>query len=237
MPAVFHKYVTAGVGIVLSCASLYLSIPRFISSLYAIYPNTAYNQNDENLPIKVLMKCDNDLSNAFNWQKSGDYLKMQGVFKLKTTALISPTLQVFREPILLDAKKYLIEGLTISPVDPIAWYQLAYTESLLNQSIDQVINELRLSYYAGRVEPVYTMDRIKLSFLYYSNLPDDMKITLNQQINLAWQYDPKELIKYCVNNPEFNKIADTEISRSSDESIKFRNQIEKYIKKHSNKQK
>ena len=235
--SVLYKKITAGIGITISCASLYLATPRFISSLYALYPNTAYNQNDVKLPINVLMKCDDDLSEAFNWQKSSDYLKMQGVFKLKTTALISPTLQVFREPILLDAKKYLIEGLTISPVDPIAWYQLAYTESLLNQSIDQVINELRLSYYAGRVEPVYTMDRIKLSFLYYSNLPDDMKRTLNQQINLAWQYDPTELIKYCVNNPEFNKIADTEISKSSDEIIKFHNQIEKYIKKHPNKQK
>ncbi len=235
---VLYKHVSAGIGIVISCASLYLAVPRFISSLYALYPNTAYNQSETKIPLNILESCITDLTDAISWQKDSAYFKKIGVFKLKNAELISIKLQVFREPILREAQKAFINALTISPVDPIAWYQLAYVDSLLNEPIDKIINDLRLSYYAGRVEPDYTMDRIKLSYRYYYNLPEDMITIFNQQINLAWQFnlpwqiDFNELIQFYVDNNEFKKLTDNAINLSPDENIKFHQQIDRYLKTH-----
>ena len=230
--SVIYKHITVVIGIVISCASLYLAVPRFISSLYALYPNTAYDQNETQIPLNILENCITDLTDAISWQRDSSYFKKLGVFKLKNAEIISTKLQVFREPILREAQKAFVDGLTISPVDPIAWYQLAYVDSLLKESNDKIINDLRLSYYAGRVEPDFTMDRIKLNYRYYYNLPEDMITIFNQQINFAWQFNPKELIQFYSNNPEFKKLTDNAINMSPDESIKFHQQIDRYIKTH-----
>ena len=230
--SIIYKHISVGIGIIVSCGSLYLAVPRFVSSLYAIYPNTAYNQSEEQIPLNILENCINDLNDAIFWQKDSSYFKKLGVFKFKNAELISTKLQVFREPRLREAQKAFVDGLTISPVDPIGWYQLAYVDSLLNESIDKIINELRLSYYAGRVEPDYTMNRIKLSYHYYNNLPEDMRAMFNQQINFAWQFNPKELIQYYMNNPGFKILTDNAIILSPDQNIKFHKQIDQYLKTH-----
>ncbi len=227
-----NNKITAGIGILSCCSLLYLATPRFISNLSAIYPETAYKQLDTLIPRNILENCVADLVDAVSWQKDPTFFKKQGVFYLKIVEQIPLTLSNERSIQLKQAQKSFIEGLTLSPVDPIAWYQLAYVDNLLNEPIEHIINDLRLSYYAGRVEPEYTMPRLKLIYRYLTSLPEDLKSILNNQISLAWHYNPQDLIEYSAKHPDFKKMADNYFNIYPEENSKFNKQLANYIKKH-----
>ena len=68
-----NDQVIAGLGVVVCCGLLLLAVPRFVASLYALYPEAALNQMQENLPIEVYEKSIAYFDHALSWHETAEY--------------------------------------------------------------------------------------------------------------------------------------------------------------------
>ena len=81
-PSIFQRII-AGLGVIICSALLLLAVPRFIASLYALYPEAAFNQTQEKLPPKAYQKSISDLNRALSWYQNPEYWQLQGIMYLE----------------------------------------------------------------------------------------------------------------------------------------------------------
>ncbi len=221
----------AGFGVVVCCALLMLAIPRFIGSLYALYPDAAFNQTRKPMPPAVYEKCLANLNQALSWYKNPDYYQAQGFFYLALYN-VSPLLPLAKKQELLrQAQTAIIQGLTLSPIDPYGWFRLAAVDSLLKLPRPQIINALRLSFYAGRVEPELVMSRLAFSYDYYNDFNEEMQLLWQKQVRVAWTFQPAQLVKFVILHSEAKQIVEKAFANSPDDWKKFLKTLESHPKK------
>jgi len=226
-----YQRIIAGCGAVVCCGILMLAVPRFIASLYALYPEAAFKQTQQKLPQEIYENSIADLNLALAWYKNPEYWQKQAFFYLNLlNAVPAPPLEKKQE-ILKQAQASIIQGLKLSPVDPYAWFRLAAVDKLLNAPSPQIINALRLSIYAGRVEPELLMSRLSLGYEYYNEFNEEMQALWKKQIPVAWTFQPAQLVEFAALHPEAKHLVEQALVHSPDDLKKFSDDLEILLQK------
>lgn len=226
-----NERVIAGVGVVVCCGLLLLAVPRLIASVYALYPQAVYEQMQENLPIDVYEKSIVDLDLALAWNKKADYWQSQAMLYLTLSNKASLSVPEKRQDLLKAAQTSIIQGLKLSPVDPYGWFRLAAVDSLLKLPSQQIINALRLSFYAGRVEPELVLPRLAFSYSYYPEFNEEMQGLWKKQLPVAWAFQPQPLVNFIVLHPEAKPLVEEALVYAPDDWKKFSLALEIILKK------
>lgn len=208
-----------------------LAVPRFIASLYALYPEAVFKQTQEKLPPEVYEKSIAHLTQALSWYKDPEYWQTQAFFYL---ALFNASLSqpdVKEQELLKQAQASIIQGLRLSPVDPYAWFRLATVDKMLKMPASQIINALRLSFYAGRVEPDLLMPRLSFSYDYYNEFNKEMQSLWQKQIPVVWTFQAVPLVKFVALHPEVKPLVEEAFVYSPDDWKNFSLDLENYIQK------
>lgn len=229
--ALGYERIIAGCGVVVCCGMLMLATPRFIASLYALYPEAAFKQTQQKLPQEVYEKSIADLNLALAWYKNPEYWQKQALFYLDFLNATPSTPLEKKQQILKQAQASVIQGLKLSPVDPYAWFRLAAVDKQLNTPSPQIINALRLSIYAGRVEPELLMPRLSLGYEYYDEFNEEMQALWKKQIPVAWTFQAAQLVKFVALHPEAKPLVEEALVHSSDDLKKFSDDLEILLKK------
>ncbi|MDO9271268.1 MAG: hypothetical protein Q7T96_19350 [Methylobacter sp.] len=229
--ALSHERIIAGFGVVVCCGLLMLAVPRFIASLYALYPEAAFKQTETKLPVEVYQKSIAHLTQALSWYQDPEYWQTLAFFYLALFNA-SPSQPLAKEQELLkQAQQSVIQGLKLSPVDPYAWFRLATVDKRLQTPTLQIINALRLSFYAGRVEPDLLMPRLSFSYYYYNEFNEEMQRLWQKQIPVTWTFQPEQLVKFVALHLETKSLVEEALANSPDDWKKFSLDLESYIQK------
>ena len=228
-----NERVIAGVGIVVCCGLLLLAVPRFIASLYALYPEAVLKQMQGDLPAAVYEKSIVDLDLALAWNKKADYWQSQAMIYLALSNKASLSVPEKRQYLLKAAQASIIEGLKLSPIDPYGWFRLAAVDGLLKSPPLQIINALRLSFYAGRVEPELVLPRLAFSYIYYHEFNEEMQALWKKQLPLAWDFQPQQLINFIALHSEATPLVEEALIYAPDDWKKFSIALEIALKKNS----
>ena len=220
------QHVIACLGIVCCGGLLMLALPRFVAGLYALYPDAATRQAPENLPVEVYQKCIADLNAALNWNERPEYWQSQALWYLA----LSNKSPEKRPALIKDAHNAIIRGLKLSPVDPYGWYRLAAVGKMLKLPPESTINALRLSFYAGRVEPDLVMPRLSLGYTYFNRFDTEMQRLFQKQIAIAWTFQPDQLVKFVALHPESKALVEQALTNSPEDLTKFSYAFENLIK-------
>lgn len=226
----------AGVGAIVCVLLLALAIPRFIASLYALYPAAVFEQfkqSKQMLPGDVYEKSSAHLKKARAWFETGEYWQIQAFLQLlhlRSVHLLTPEK---RQWLIRQARAAVMQGLSLSPVDPYAWFRLAVVEQMLGAKPQAQIEALRLSLYAGRVEPDLLMPRLSFAYRYYNHSDDEMRRLLQGQVRLAWLLHPKELVAFAAGQPEALFWVKDALFYSPDDWERFSRNLESYIQKNN----
>jgi hypothetical protein len=213
--------ILALIGISVCCGLLLLAVPRFIASLYALYPEAAFKQMPQTLPTEVYEKSIADLNKALSWYQNPIYWQAQGFFYLQLFYTRPFQTPAQKQTYLKQAKAAITRGLSLSPVDPRGWLQLAVVDSLLKSPKQPIINALRLSFYAGRVEPELVISRLRFSYIYYADFTEDMQQLWQKQIPVAWVFKAQQLVKFIAAHPEAKQLALKAFIYSPEDADKF----------------
>ena len=213
--------IIAIVGMIVCCGLLILAVPRLVASLYALYPEVAIKQTQENLPIQVYEKSIDDFNHALAWYDNPEYRQEQAILYLAQINATPANMADKKQELLNQAQTSIIEGLKRSPVDPYAWFRLAAVDKLLKQPPEKIIDALRLSIYAGRVEPDLVIQRLLFSYQYYNEFNDEVQKLWLKQIPVAWTFQPDQLVKFIAQHAEAQPIAEQAFAYSPDEWKKF----------------
>ena len=218
-------------GALLCSSLLILAVPRFIAANYALYPNTAYPLTENILPHTVYENSISDLSSALSWHKQADYWQSLGHFYVELVKSNPYISEEQNQAHLKNAQAAVLEGLALSPVDPYGWYQLALIDSQLKAPRLAIINALRLSFYAGRVEPELVMPRLFFSYDYYNDFSADMQKIWQKQITIAWLFKPLQLVIFVLQHPEAKQLVLNAFINAPDDANKFINLLAARTKK------
>lgn len=226
-----YEQKVALLGLVVCCSVLMLAVPRFIASLYALYPEAALKQTQKNLSPEVYEKSIAYLDQALAWYQNPDYSQSQAFLYL--ALLNASSLQPLekRQVLLERAEAAIIQGLKLSPVDPYAWFRLALVEKMLKVPADKIINALRLSFYAGRVEPELLMQRLSFSYSFYNEFNEEMQRLWQKQLTVAWAFHAAELVEFAALHPETKPLVEEAFAYSPDDWKKFSLALEIFIQK------
>lgn len=105
----------------------------------------------------------------------------------------SPTRQ--RRPAFEQAIAEAQNVVAAAPARPMAWQRIARTHALLGHGPEQIIAPLKMSIYAGRVEPTLLPGRLELGYRYRSALDDEAAGLLRDQTLLGWKLQPRQLTR------------------------------------------
>lgn len=223
--------ILAGFVALVCCVLLMLAVPRFVASLYALYPEAAFKQTEKVLPPKIYEKSIDDLNQALSWYQNPDYWQLKGFFYVALYNALPFQPLAKKQALLEQAQAAIIKGLTLSPLEPYGWFRLAAVDSLLNLPRQQIINALRLSFYAGRVEPELLITRLAFSYDYYNDFNEDMQRLWQNQAKVAWTFKPALLVKFVARQPEAKQLVEKAFLNSPDDWNKFSHDLEIYLKK------
>ena len=143
----------AGFGVAVCCVLLIQSVPRFVASLYTLYPATVIKQTEDKLPKQAYEKCTSDLKTALDWYAHPEYWQSQAICNLSLLRAFPLQSGAEKKALLEQTQISIMQSLKLSPVDPYLWFRLAAVDRLLELPSSKIVNVLRLSFYSGRVEP------------------------------------------------------------------------------------
>jgi hypothetical protein len=227
----FGQQPIAALGLLICCGLLMLAVPRLLASGYALYPESATEQNQDKFTTDIYERCISDLKQALLWNQSAHYWQIQAAFYQRL--FNTHPFQEFQKKrtTLKNIQSSIQQGLAISPVDPFGWFHLAKVNKLLETPKPEVINALQLSFYAERVEPELVINRLAFSYEYYADFNHDLQQLWQNQLLTAWTFTPGELIKFVAQNPETKEIALQAFVNSPDDAEKFLHDLERTLKK------
>ncbi|MFI3221494.1 MAG: hypothetical protein QX191_00510 [Methylococcaceae bacterium] len=175
---------------------LVLAVPRFVASLYALYPESVLSQTQAHLPADAYLKSIKALDDALAWDNNPEYWQAKSICYLALFNFPDQSL-IQQHLLLLDARLAITNGLSGSPIDAFAWFRLA----VINKNLGLQVKEfLSLSLYAGHVEPELIMPRLIVAYPYSAGFGNEEQALWLKQVNLAWQLTPSKLVTFVIEN-------------------------------------
>jgi len=228
-----HQLLLAVLLGLLSVGLLVLAVPRFVASLYALYPESVLSQTQAHLQAEAYQNSIKALDNALAWDNNPEYWQAKGLCYLALVKTPKTSI-VERRLLLVDAKSAISNGLGGSPVDAFAWYRLALVNKMLGL---EVVEALRLSLYAGRVEPTLVMPRLMLAYPYLSFFSAEEQAQWLKQVAIAWQFtqtwnfQPINLVSFVIENPSAKTWVESAFVNDVEQLNQFKYFYESAIKK------
>lgn len=229
-----HQRLLAGLGIAICSGLLVLAIPRFVASLYMLYPEAVFDQfrqSKQTIPDNVYEKTSDHLEKARGWFETGQYWQIEAFLQLlhlRSTLGLTPEK---KQQLIQQARSTITQGLRLSPVDPYAWFRLAVVEQMLGTGPQSLRDALRLSIYAGRVEPDLLMPRLSFAYRFYADSDDEMRRLLRGQVRLVWLFHPEELVLFVADYPDALSWVKDALFTSPDDWKRFSSRLESYVQK------
>ena len=189
----------ASLGLIFSVALLALSMPRFISSLYSLYPETLLKQT-KTIKDAFYYNAINELDTAISWHNDPLYWQNKALCYLKLYYSTTTTPEQKSDALKLG-QSALEQGLSLSPIDPFAWYRLASARDLANADIKQIQSAYKLSLYSGRVEPELLSPRIKFGLNHSKSFDFEANELWLKQIPVLFQLQSTELVNLAITTP------------------------------------
>ncbi len=209
-----------------------LALPRLISSAFALHPQVAYQLSQETkLSTEIYQNAIDDLNLALAWHQSAYQWQEQAYFYLKLYNSQPVQDAEKRREQLNSAQTALSQGLALSPIDPFGWFQLASADKALKKPTDQIIDDLRLSVYAGQVEPELVIARLAFSYSFYGYFNEDLQKQWQKQLLIAWAFKGPELAKFVGQHLEIKPVVLQAFTYSPDDADKFIKTLEIALKK------
>jgi hypothetical protein len=184
---------------------LFLSYPRFTSSLSYIPVDAALKRHWEDYPIKqsqfpvligIAEKAIQKLDLARYWQGLG------WLYYLQANALNVETEE--GKKILGQSQNAFEAALKKSPANPASWLRLAWIHGLLNHDSSVIVNTLNMSFYTGRAERYLILNRLDLALQYADYFEAEDLPMVRDQIQLAWRFFPADMLKF-IQSGTFDK--------------------------------
>ncbi|MCK5353796.1 MAG: hypothetical protein KAJ63_01655, partial [Methyloprofundus sp.] len=174
---------------------IFAAVPRFISALYLLYPaqiNEHYKKNVDSVDLNHHIKSAEYAKKALDWFESGSSWQTLTLSKARQLDFVEPSMQY---KISQEIYQTNAQGLALSPIDPYAWYRFAATAKSMGLADKKIIDSLRLSCYAGRVEPELLLKRVTFLHRYFRLLDNEMLEILYDQIRLSSLLRQRDLVK------------------------------------------
>lgn len=203
-----RHYAIASLVSLLCMGLLWLAVPRFVGSLYALHPQATLDQQHNNLPIDAFHQCIRQLDDALAWDNNPEYWQNRGLCYLALSKY-SEVDFIDRMRYLNDAKVSISNGLKLSPVDPYAWFRLAVVEHKLDQPNSVIRSALQMSFYAGRVEPDLVIPRLIFAYDFLTDADQEFKIAWQKQLPIAWQFQKNKLLAFVMQKPDIKPMLET----------------------------
>ena len=229
--ALDNQRMIAGIGLLFCGATLLLAIPRMASSLYALYPETAYKQTQHNITTEVYQNSISHLDHALSWQNNPVYWQNKAFFHLKYLNTSTKQTPTQKTNLLEQSRNNLINSLSLSPVDPFNWLQLAVVSNELKIPKQQIIEYINSSLYAGRIEPTLIIPRLAFSYNFYNDFTEDLKNQWQKQLLIAWTINPNEVIKFIALHPDSKHIALIAFENTPEDSQKLLLELNNFLNK------
>ncbi len=119
------------------------------------------------------------------------------LYYLRGLDVRSPSLE--RRPAFERAIVEAENVVSVAPARPIAWQRIARIHAILGNSAEKIIPPLKMSIYAGRVEPTLFIGRLELGYSYLASMDIEATALLRDQTLLTWKLQPGELTM-AINN-------------------------------------
>ena len=226
----YQQRFIAGFGVIFCLGMLFLSVPRLVASLYALYPEAIFKQEHSSLSKEVYEEAIADLTKALAWYNNPEYLQMRGVFYLALFNTFPPGVSEQNLQLIRQARQDTMQGLKLSPVDPAAWFRLAMMDYVLKEPDQKVIEALIMSFYAGRVDYELLFPRLFFSYLYLDRFNDEMRQIWQKQLPLAWSAQPTTLMAFVAQHRDVRLLVEEALINSPDDLKNFTDAFENYIK-------
>ena len=104
---------------------------------------------------------------------------------------------------------------------------------MLKMPSENSINALRLSFYAGRVEPDLLIPRLSFSYIYYNEFDDEMQQLWKKQLPVAWAFQAEQLVRFVALHPEAKHLVEDALIYTPDNWKQFSHDLEILLKKNS----
>ena len=184
-------------GIGLALMLLASVLPRLRGQLLAAYPRTVNSHLGLKPSVAVLQQAVADLQQALTSDADPGHQQMLGIL-LATIASDHSLPLLEKINAWQQAKSAFREGLAASPVDPYGWYRLALINQQTGMPLADILQALKLSLYAGPVEPELMMERIKLLYAYRRYLDSELQGLAQHQLRLAWELKKSQLLVWLA---------------------------------------
>lgn len=188
-------------GMVICFCMIYAAVPRLFSAFYMLYPeqiSKQFKEDPRSVTLEQHQKSERYISQAISWFETGPLWQSLVLSQVNQLDFIEVAAQ---DELILDIQQANSYSLSISPVEPYAWYRQAILAKSINIPAEQVVNNLRLSIYAARVEPDLLLNRITLFNLYQDALDPETLAMFYEQIRLAANLKFHSLVKLVSSEP------------------------------------
>lgn len=185
--------VVAMLGMLFCLYMITMALPRLIAAVYLLYPARVSEQFElkyQLVNLDHLVKSTEYVKKSLQWFENSFAWNTLSLAKSQQLNLLEYS---SHEQIYQDIYQSRTQALALSPIDPFAWYQLFFTEQKSQATPEKIINNLRLSCYAGRVEPELVLKRVKMLNQYQDLLNEEMLDVLAEQIRLSSLLQPRGL--------------------------------------------
>ncbi|MEP4377897.1 MAG: hypothetical protein ABJ215_04575 [Alphaproteobacteria bacterium] len=91
-----------------------------------------------------------------------------------------------------------LRSIRLAPTASYSWLRLAqaHIERDGSAAAEKIAPFLRMSYAMARYDPRVVLTRLDIALLFWNDLPDDLKSETEDQIRLAMNWFPRDLVRY-----------------------------------------
>lgn len=185
------RLLTVAISFSLGAILLCLGIPRTIAAWATIEGDTAFDRIWAIPPASDL-----DLKSgvaafvrAIEWQPSGLRLIRLGVIEITQAQRLAATAPE-RAPLLEQAERHLLEGLSIDPANGFGWHVVAVVRQLRNAPPRRIAVAAMQSLDMAPSARFLWLPRARVLFAYAADLKEDELLSVHRQLRMIWKADP-----------------------------------------------
>ncbi|MFW5443114.1 MAG: hypothetical protein ACKE51_02250 [Methylococcaceae bacterium] len=169
---------------------------------------------------KIFLKATHNLNNALQWVNTGDYWHQ--LSHLKSTFFLAQDSDEHNEnDIISDIKTTNKTALTMMPMNPYAWYDKAFIDSLYQEVPNSSLIAIKMSAYAERVNHKLLKPRVMFLWENHHKLDNELRASFKSQLLLLWQLRRNDLVEVINKHPDIQYSIFDLLSNSPDDLTTF----------------
>ena len=180
---------------VVALVTLALGWPRLLASIRYLPVDRAIEQYhaDREIPSHRMQTLAGFAQEAIGLHDHYRYHDgLSFLYYLRGLDIHTPALE--RRAAYRQAEAAAIETIRRAPAQPEAWLRIATVRAILRDEPGEVLGPWRMSVYTGRIHSTLLAPRVGLALPYVEFMDGETRSMLRDQLLLAWQLKPRELV-------------------------------------------